>query len=102
LTSLSQVDASVVLSAFFPDEDQAQAQDLIRAHVTGRERLVAPTLLRYEVTNAILQAMRRARIAVETGEAILRAIEDLNIELRPVAWRRVQWIGEYKSGGSSD
>jgi predicted nucleic acid-binding protein len=80
------IDASVILSAFFPDEDQAQAQDLIRAHATGHERLEAPTLLLYEVTNAVLQAIRRARITVETGEAILQAIEKLNIDPRPVAW----------------
>jgi predicted nucleic acid-binding protein len=83
------VDASVILSAFFPDEDQAQAQALLRAHVAGRERLMAPTLLLYEVTNAVVQATRRERIAVETGEAIMRAFEGLNVDLRPVAWRQM-------------
>jgi predicted nucleic acid-binding protein len=83
------VDASVILSAFFPDEEQAQAQDLIRAHISGHERLGAPTLLLYELTNAVLQATRRERIAIETGEAIMRAFEGLNIELRPVAWRQM-------------
>jgi len=80
------VDASVILSAFFPDEEQAQAQALIRAHVAGHERLGAPTLLLYELTHAVLQATRRERIAVEAGEAIMRAFEGLRIELRPVAW----------------
>ena len=35
------VDASVVLRAFFPDEDQAQA--LIREHVIGQVALAAPS-----------------------------------------------------------
>lgn len=83
------VDASVILSAFFPDEDQVQAQALLRAHVAGHERLVAPTLLLYEVTNTVVQATRRERIAVETGEAIMSAFEGLDVELRPVAWRQV-------------
>jgi hypothetical protein len=37
------VDASVLLSAFFPDEAQAQAQAVLRQHAAGRERLKAPT-----------------------------------------------------------
>jgi predicted nucleic acid-binding protein len=83
------VDASVVLRAFFPDEQQAQAQALIRDHVSGRVRLVAPTLLLYEVTNAVLQAVRRGRISDEEGEAILRAFEGLGIEMEPVTWQRM-------------
>ena len=33
------VDASVVLASFFPDEDQAQAQAVIRDHVADRLQL---------------------------------------------------------------
>ena len=47
------VDVNVLLAAFFPDEQQAQAQDLIRAHVSGQVHLLAPTLLLYEFTNAL-------------------------------------------------
>lgn len=83
------VDASVVLCAFFPDEQQAQAQALIRDHVSGHVRLVAPTLLLYEVTNAVLQAVRRGRITDEQGEAILGAFEGLGIEMRPVTWQQM-------------
>ena len=83
------VDASVILGAFLPDEDQPQAHALIRAHVSRHERLVAPNLLLFEVTNAVLVATRRERIAIATGEAILRAFEGLHIELKPVAWPRI-------------
>ena len=83
------VDASVVLSAFFPDEDQVQAQALIREHVIGRVALVAPTLLLYEVTNAVVQARRRGRISDEQAGNVLTSFEGLRIALRPVTWQQI-------------
>ena len=83
------VDASVVLRAFFPDEDQARAQALIRDHVSGRVRLAAPPLILYELTNAVLQAARRGRIADQEVEAILEAFEGLGIEIQPVTWQQM-------------
>lgn len=83
------VDASVILSAFFADEEQAQAQALIRDHVIGQLRLAAPGLLVYEVTNAVLQARRRGRIDDGQVEEILAAFEGLGIELRAVGWRQI-------------
>ena len=83
------VDASVILRAFFPDEDQARAQALIRDHVSGRVRLVAPTLILYEVTNAVVQAVRRGRITDEDGEAILLAFDGLGIQMEPVTWQQM-------------
>ncbi len=83
------VDASVILRAFFPDEDQAQAQALIRDHVSGRMRLLAPTLMVYEVTNAVVQGVRRGRITDDDGEAILTAFEGLGIEMESVTWQQI-------------
>jgi len=83
------VDASVLLRAFFPDEQQAQAQALIRDHVIGRIRLVAPSLILYEVTNAVVQAARRERITDEQGEDILTAFDGLGIKMEPVTWQQV-------------
>ena len=80
------VDASVILMAFFPDEaGQAPAQALIRAHALGTIELRGPHLLGYEVTNAVLQAVRRERITLETAQEILTAFEDLMIPLEPVS-----------------
>ncbi len=57
------IDASVVLRGFFPDEEGiAQAQALIRDYTLGVVELLAPTLLPYEVVNAVVQAVRRGRI----------------------------------------
>jgi len=83
------VDASVILSAFFPDEAQDQAQALIRDHVIGQVQLAAPTLLLYEVTNAVLQARRTGRISDEQAEGILSAFEGLGIALEPVTWQQM-------------
>lgn len=83
------VDASVILSAFFPDEDQAQAQALIREHVIGRVELIAPSLLLYEVTNAAVQARRRGRISDEQAGILLTAFEGLGISLRQVPWQQI-------------
>jgi predicted nucleic acid-binding protein len=83
------VDASVILSAFFPHEEQPQAQALIRDHVMGRVELVAPTLLLYEMTNAVVQARRRGRIADDQTEKILASFEGLGIALKPVTWHQV-------------
>ena len=80
------VDASVLLSAFFPDEAQAQAQAVLRQHAAGRERLKAPALIVYEVTNAVWQAERRGRISGAQAEEILQAASGLDIELLPVNW----------------
>ena len=76
------VDASVILRAFFPDEAQSKAQGLIRDHVAGHIALEAPSLLSYELCNAISVAERRGRISHEQADEILQAIEDLNIQIK--------------------
>jgi predicted nucleic acid-binding protein len=80
------IDASVLLSAFFPDESQAQTQALLKAHAAGKIRLKAPSLLVYEVSNAAWQAERRGRISSAQVEEILQTAAGLGIELLPVDW----------------
>ena len=80
------IDSSVVLSAFFPDEAQAQAQTLIREHVAGRGSLKAPDLLPYELANAVWQAERRGRIQREQADQVLESMRNLEIALFPLAW----------------
>jgi predicted nucleic acid-binding protein len=80
------VDASVLLCAFFPDEAQSQAQTVLREHAAGRERLKAPALIVYEVTNAVWQAERRGRISVAQSDEILQTASGLDIELLAFRW----------------
>ncbi|MCR4406662.1 MAG: type II toxin-antitoxin system VapC family toxin [Anaerolineae bacterium] len=83
------IDASVVLKGFFPDEEgHAEAQAIIRAYAQEEIELLAPTLLPYEVVNAILQAVRRDRIHPEKGQEILSAFEELGIPTAAVSWQR--------------
>ncbi len=80
------VDASVVISAFFPDEAQSQAQALIREFLAGKIVLKAPALLPYEVSNAIWQAERRGRITTNQADEIVQAFAGLEIEIIPQVW----------------
>ena len=80
------IDACVLLSAFFPDEAQAQAQGLLHAHAAGRERLKAPTLMLYEVSNAVWQAERRGCINSAQVDEIMQTVAGLDIELLPLEW----------------
>jgi predicted nucleic acid-binding protein len=80
------VDASVILRAFFPDQAQAKAQELVGEHIAGRLRLKAPALLPYELSNAVWQAERRGRISANLGDEILQAMRDLEIEILTQAW----------------
>ena len=80
------VDASVILRAYFPDEAQTQAQAVIREHVAGRITLLAPALLRYELSNAVWQAERRERITRSQADEILQSITGLDIEIVPQDW----------------
>ena len=78
--------ASVLLSAFFPDEAQDQAQAILRNHAAGREALKAPMLVVYEVTNAVWQAERRGRISSAQADEVLQAVSGLGLELLPMNW----------------
>jgi predicted nucleic acid-binding protein len=80
------IDASVMLSAFFPDEAQPQAQAVIREYVAGRLPLKAPALLPYELANAVWQAERRGRISHLQADQIIKAFAGLEIEILPQEW----------------
>jgi len=76
-------DASVILKAYFPDEEgHAQAQTLVRDWITGAIQIIAPPLLLAEVTNGILIAVRKGRISKGIAYEILQQIEDLSIPLQ--------------------
>ena len=80
------IDASVVLSAFFPDEAQSQAQAVIREYVAGRLPLKAPALLPYELSNAVWQAERRGRISRLQADDLIQVFTGLEIEIVHQEW----------------
>lgn len=83
------VDASVILRAFFPDEEQDQAQAMIRDHVIAHLPLEAPDLLLYEVTKAVVQARRCGRLNDEQAQELLSAFGGLGVALKPVSWQQM-------------
>jgi predicted nucleic acid-binding protein len=95
------IDANVILRAFFPDESgQAQAHALIHDYVMGAVPIFVPMLLPYEVTNAVLQAVRRARIGEEQAREIVQAFEDLSLPVLPVApMRMLETARRYNCSG---
>lgn len=83
------IDASVILSALFPDEQQSQSQAIIRDHVAGQISLVGPTLLEYELSNAVWQGVRRQRITMQQAEEIMTVVDELHISLQTVKWQTI-------------
>jgi predicted nucleic acid-binding protein len=82
------IDASVLLKAYFPEEDShRQAQILLGDHAWGSLELAAPPLLRYEITNTCLVASRRGRLssakAREVAREMLAVIDLMVIEEPP-------------------
>jgi len=74
------VDASALIAAYLPEEEYDQeARALVTAHHEKRLRLRAPWLLRYEVTNAVLVAVRQGRIAYEFAERVMEDVQKLHI-----------------------
>jgi predicted nucleic acid-binding protein len=57
------IDASVILKWYLPDEEFTQkALNILHRHVSGETALYAPTILPYEILNALLVAERRGRV----------------------------------------
>lgn len=73
------LDASVVLKSYLPEEGSAQAQAIFKARALGHVGLLAPSLMPYEVTNALLVALRKQRIDRARAEEILREFMKLGI-----------------------
>jgi len=74
------IDASVILKGFFPDSGgKVQAQTLIRDYSLSGVELLAPTLLPYEVANAVVRAAGRGYIEPQMAEEILDIFQELAI-----------------------
>ena len=71
------IDASVTLAWLFGEEDQSEAAQ----ERLSDAALVAPTLWRLEVVNAILVKERRKHITPAQGTRFLQLLEALDIEV---------------------
>lgn len=76
------VDASVALKWALDDEEWvSQAVGLRDASLAGRWRMVAPSLWLYEVTNGLVTAVHRQRMAADTGLQALTLLQSLGVRL---------------------
>lgn len=73
------LDASVVLKSYLPEEGSVQAQAIFKDRALGHVELLAPALMPYEVTNALMVALRRQRIDKARAEEILKEFVRLRI-----------------------
>jgi predicted nucleic acid-binding protein len=84
------VDASALLPAWLPQERlQGHTDALIEAHAAGQIRLCAPTLLAYEILNALYLAVRGksgapARLDLQAAEEGWRLFTELQISLTDI------------------
>jgi len=76
------IDASVILKWYLPDEEfGAKALSLLHRHVGEEIALFAPTILPYEVLNALIVAERMGRIDKEVTKKSFDAFLKLDIGL---------------------
>jgi predicted nucleic acid-binding protein len=90
------VDASIVLQWLLETPSKA-ARTVLEDHVEGREALVAPELLRYEVGNVLVRKTRLAAAAVTTAFDHFLDLEIQTYSLGTAEYREsLRLAGRYK------
>ncbi len=80
------IDSSVVLKWYLADEEYSQkALELLNRFVTGQLNLLAPSLLEYEVANALIIAKRRGRVDWKDIFTALDGFVNLEINLKQLS-----------------
>jgi len=74
------VDASFVIALIVPERFTDSATKLWKKWYENDDRIAAPSLLRYEVTNAIYRKVFQGLVNLDDGEAALRQFLELDIE----------------------
>ena len=77
------IDASVVLKWYLADEKHGEkALGLLNRYISNELDILAPSLLEYEVINALVIARKRGRIEEETLLSAIDGFLGLGIELK--------------------
>ena len=80
------IDASVVLKWYLADEQHGEkALGLLNKYISNELHILAPSLLEYEVINALVIARKRGRIEEETLLSAIDGFLGLGIELKNLA-----------------
>ncbi|MCX7993118.1 MAG: type II toxin-antitoxin system VapC family toxin [Fimbriimonadales bacterium] len=74
-------DASVLLKAYLRDESDVSSVDAMLQDLSdGRLRIAAPSLMRYEIANALWAAARQGRIVAADAITALQAFLQIDID----------------------
>lgn len=83
------IDSSFILAYIMPDEDNARVTSFMQRHEESPFPLYAPTLLFFELANALKSAIKRKRISAKDGKTLLSAARELNIIISEVDYDAV-------------
>lgn len=75
------VDASVCLKWVFHEEDSSSARLLLDHYEKGIVLLMAPALWEYEITNALVTAVRRKKITAKKSASFLQLFMEASPEI---------------------
>jgi predicted nucleic acid-binding protein len=75
------VDASLIVALLLPEKYTEAVTSLWRKWIDRDHHITAPTLLGYEVTNAIYRKVFQGKINADEGQTALQHFLDLDIEL---------------------
>jgi len=74
------LDASIVLTWCFPDEQSRKAEE-ISERIAAGDRVAVPAFWRHEVLNALLVGERRKRLTPELTQAFIDDLNQLPIDV---------------------
>jgi predicted nucleic acid-binding protein len=69
------LDASIVLTWYFPDEEAQKALEISERIAVG-DRVIVPAFWRHEILNALLVGERRKRLTPELTEHFLEDLDE--------------------------
>ncbi|MBZ5619208.1 MAG: type II toxin-antitoxin system VapC family toxin [Acidobacteriia bacterium] len=74
------LDASVVLTWCFPDEQSQKAEE-VSERIAGGDRIAVPAFWRHEILNALLVGERRKRLTRDLTQAFINDLYRLPVDL---------------------
>jgi predicted nucleic acid-binding protein len=76
------LDASIILTWCFPDEESQKALEISERIASG-DRIAVPTFWHHEMLNALLVGERRKRITPEPTQSFLDDLNRLPVDMDP-------------------
>jgi predicted nucleic acid-binding protein len=74
------LDASIVLTWCFPDEESQKAQD-VADRIAAGDRVIVPAFWRHEMLNALLVGEKRKRLTPELTQAFINDLGRLPVDI---------------------